>query len=526
MNSVVPPALAALEPLSGRDWFVHVERGLRSLGMRIDIAERRLRAWKSTVKAGDITFADGWQFDRLWLAPGRACLSVTAQRMYFDGATRLSLREQDILAGVRPPGPGADVEVARQWELLHELSKNLPGNPSVVNLAPVMHSLVRSREIGIGEKQIAFRSGTLNAAYRQVGFDEVPHNWLLTTCPLDGVKPEVAAEFTRRFSVAAEQRFAFLNTKVTSAEIVEAWIDRLPVDALESRHGRCLLFVLPSSEHPPSPASFRLLERLEARRVPFRRAYADDPLDYSVPDQIPSILLGSGGRPHRVTTATAAGPIWTLAVDLGHPRAASHSVLVATLVDPQGGLVHAARTVQRRDETATAPAIRGVLAACASAPAFLDAKDRQVLVVRDGRLFENESPADYLALFGESVSVVEYRKRGNPQVFLTHPSLRTPTDEFAVEVPHARTMFVCLARPRDATMLPGITKITWDKAWNRLELSPATIARVLASSAAAPGLGLHPRHLPAAVYWADGIAGVSPTDIRFLGVPCQEVRSS
>ena len=79
-------------------------------------------------------------------------------------------------------------------------------------------------------------------------------------------------------------------------------------------------------------------------------------------------------------------------------------------------------------------------------------------------------------------------------------------------------MFLVTAPPRNERALQAVAKVTWRSGWNGLQLEPSQIASVLTASATAPGLGLHSRHLPAAIYWADGIAGANDHDLRFRGV--------
>lgn len=94
---------------------------------------------------------------------------------------------------------------------------------------------------------------------------------------------------------------------------------------------------------------------------------------------------------------------------------------------------------------------------------------------------------------------------------------------FAGKVPGARTMFLVSAPPRLPDQLPNVLKLAWDDDMNGLQLDAASIAELVTASAAAPGLGLHPHHLPAALYWADGIASASDHDLRFRGIPVSQV---
>jgi hypothetical protein len=84
-------------------------------------------------------------------------------------------------------------------------------------------------------------------------------------------------------------------------------------------------------------------------------------------------------------------------------------------------------------------------------------------------------------------------------------------------------MFLVSAPPRLDDQLPNVLKFAWDDGMNGLQLDAASIAELVTASAAAPSLGLHPHHLPAALYWADGIASASDHDLRFRGIPVSRV---
>jgi len=233
---------------------------------------------------------------------------------------------------------------------------------------------------------------------------------------------------------------------------------------------------------------------------------------------LPSILIAAGGRPHRSPTSASGRPIWTVGVDLSHQTESPVSILALTLVDPDGGLVDAWTIKQQRDETVRIESITVLLANCRKRLASCDGAPN-VMVLRDGRMFENEDGNLYSEVLKTHVSLFEYRKRGNPQIAwngVGHSLIRKP---LAALVPGASTMFLVTAPSRDERTLPAVDKVTWRPEWNGLKLKPSEIANILATSAAAPGLGLHPRHLPAAIYWADGIAGANEEDLRFVGVP-------
>ena len=130
------------------------------------------------------------------------------------------------------------------------------------------------------------------------------------------------------------------------------------------REGHCVLFILPRKNQTPDYETLALFGAMEGRGIPFRRAYADDPLEYSIPDQLPSLILAAGGLPHRSPTGAAGASIWTLGVDLSHRIGQPTSTLAVTLVNPDGMLVGAWTKKQSRDETVRISTVSTLLEQC------------------------------------------------------------------------------------------------------------------------------------------------------------------
>jgi|TARA_B100000315_G_C14434655_1_gene521817 hypothetical protein len=138
-------------------------------------------------------------------------------------------------------------------------------------------------------------------------------------------------------------------------------------------------------------------------------------------------------------------------------------------------------------------------------------------------MFKNEDPKLYSEFLGENLSLFEYRKRNSPQIIQKdepHALTRTP---IAARLPEENTIFLAATPPRDDRALFSIAKVTWRPTWNQLSLTPTQISKIITNSSTAPGLGLHARHQPAAIYWADGIAGRNRNDLRFYGVPIKQL---
>lgn len=514
--------LMAVEPLPKGDWLAQIQELISSAGFNIMRRRSELLVWQQQRQSNHVCYSDGWSIGRIWLAPRRWALGVTSRRLYFVGKSmQIEERpEYEVVSGVRPPSPLASEQLESQWSLVQTLQQGLR-SAAHVSLQLVNPNLGKYREVYIGTNKYVSPPNRLNALYREHGFDVVPNDFSLVVCPLESVAENDANEFARRLEKVSSQRNTRTKVRIVSPGQIKKRLLHLKATGGQVAEGHCILFILPSSRQIPRAETMSLFESLATKGVPYRRAYADDPLDYSIPDQLPSLLIAAGGRPHRSPTNLDRMPVWTVGVDLGHRTDRSVSILALTLVDPDGGLVGAWTKEQPLDETAHAESVSNLLVQCRHRLASCDGSAR-VIVLRDGRMFENEDGNLYRATLNTDVSFFEYRKRGNPQITLlaqTDLSIRNP---LAATVPGASTMFIMTAPPRDECTLPAVAKVTWRPEWNGLNLQPSEVSSVLAASAAAPGLGLHPRHLPAAIYWADGIAGASGLDLRFMGVPVNQ----
>lgn len=517
-----PITLLAVEPLPRADWIEPSERAYVNHGYRTRRAGPSLLVWNDVRTCNGINFADGHTVSRLWLAPKRWALALTPRRLYFDGQDLDQRPEREIVGDTRPNAPERAAQVQAALAAFEVLARSArDSEPRPVSLEAVPAPLDTARRAIVGEHAAVVPPDKLNDLYKRHGFEQVPRELAITICALDGTPASVVQKIGGRIEQAARARG--LAARVSRAGI-EALLKRAQVldeTGASPATGRCVLFVLPSKDRCPSSNATEVLDRLDSIRVPYRRCYADDPFNFSVPDQLPSILQACGGLPHSSPTAIGETPVWTMGIDLGHPLGAESSRVALTLVDPKGRLVGAWTASQRRDETVKTDTLVRLLEG--SAVLYREAARNEGLVVmRDGRHFANERTALYREMLGQSTSVIECRKRKNPQM-LVGGALAGELAPFAGKVPDAHTMFLVSAPPRTDDQLPNVLKLVWDDAMNGLRLDAASIAELVTASAAAPGLGLHPHHLPAALYWADGIASASDHDLRFRGIPVSRV---
>lgn len=513
--------LMAIEPLPGRDWLIQTQRILSAAGMRCAGRGQWLFAWSDQSQCGAFTYADACVVRRLWLAPKRWALGVHSKRIYFDSAGNLTNTPvPSILHSMSDPYyqlPGAALCSKNQWDLMQVLMQYFRHGTTPVRLKLLDDDLGKSRIVEIGQDVFSYPPDELNALYRKHGFFRVPDDFVISLCPLESVSSSVTDKFSRALKEAAERRRVALRLHSILHRDIWNRLDALGPSKANVTKGNCILFILPSSKQEPEGATVRLFDILESKEVPFRRAYADDPLRFSIPDQLPSLLMAAGGHPHSSPTKFRGRPLWTIGVDLSHSHDKAISILALTLVSPDGELLGAWTKAQKRDETVDMKSIDMLLRDCRKRLAEY-AANAQVVVLRDGRIFENEDANLYGQVLECDVSLIEFRKRGNPQIINLSEPANLVSQMLAGQVPQETTIFMATAPPNDSRYLWPVSKVTWRKDWNKLGLSHLEIARVIAASAAAPGLGLHPKHLPAAIYWADGIAGSSSKDLRFIGI--------
>jgi len=474
------------------------------------IPERRRR--------DELEYADACEAHSLWLGPHRRAIGLRARRVYFVRlGGEIDRRPERMIVGARRPEP---LSPAKQVYTQHAIARELSGaldhaRFELTSVVSVGCNLAAGHTLRIGAMNHSLVGTTLDQIYREHGFDEVPTSATCSVCPLDGAEQEHAVAFAKRLARVAKARGLELRLHVRGPEAAEKRLIELEGTGEAPRPGMMLVILLPFRAKPCSSAAARLLHRLDRAGVPYRRAYVDDPQEFSIPDQVPSILAAVGGRAHRPAAVVRDG-VWLVGVDLSHPASRRHSTLAVTLVDSKGGLRGAWTRRQRLDETPRPESLRQLLLACREGLSRLEV-NAEVLVVRDGRLFENEDANLYQSVLGARTTLVELRKNGNPLIVNGHDVEGPPLAPAVVAVENCNTLFLAARSPVSPMQLPTTAKLHWDEKFNGLGLSKVELGDLVLASTGAPTLGNRPSLLPSPIYWADGIAGASDDDLRFRG---------
>ena len=501
-------------------WAEHTVQALTKDGFMTHVRPSSVLAWKATRRRGSLEFTDGIEVRRIWIAPRRAAVCGLAKRIYFQAGKPDLRPECAIVGGNRPASVAVGEILTLITRALHLIRVESTPHGNFVALESIAMDRESARQVQIGGHACLPDRAGLNGAYRAHGFDMVPEGFSITVIPTDGVNTEFASDICTRLRRAASQRHGTLVTRVTTWATAMARAANITTTGTQGRAGTCVLLLLKTKTAQPHPDALQLMRCLDAAAIPYRRAYADDPVDFSVPDQLPSLLLACGGRPHRVNLQHRGQPVWMIGLDLGHPTEGEQSTLVATLIAPNGALFATGIATQRRDETMCATALAKVINNCLRTLPDGALLHTGLVVLRDGRMFERDSIAVLRAICNCPITLLEVRKGHNPLAMQggNGSDENLVPGPFACQVPGEQTLFLNTCLPKSSSMLPSMLKVTWSDHANDLDFDATSIAQLLTASSAAPSLGLHPHHLPAALYWADGIAGRSESDLRFWGV--------
>lgn len=508
-GAVLPAFYISNDP----EWRVHVERALSGSGFRTSDDLKLVWNADAINSARGTEFSDGWMLDRLWVGGHRAAFCCLPRRIYFDSSGQIDRRpERMIFGGWRPTTPLEGRAVAL-LQLSEWLDKNLTG---------LGHEAIEATdlEVELGERCLRCvrdhrrpASVQLSAVHAELGYDEVPQGAQVLVVPVRPQLEGVAAHYAEAVGGLIGDG---ARVRIVPMERIIRRLDSIQSSPGEQRLPFVLVLVLGGRQEEIHVDIIHAMAELDRHRIPWRRAHADDDRQWSVRDQIGSLVQGLGGRAYRVFDDVLGHLPWSLGLDLSHRGHKDLSVLCGALINPQGGLARAWVHRHGRNEQISKVALRRIMREAASLVRECD-PGQGLLVVRDGRLFEREDQQFYRERLGVPVTLLELRKRRNPPVLINGDLPDSPLSASLPDMPRGDHLTFLVTLPRKHRgSFDSVLKMYWREEWDGLGLG-GSLPRILMAQSLAPGLGLHPHYLPAPLYWADGIAGASDGDLRFRG---------
>lgn len=463
----------------------------------------------------------GWALIPVSLGGRKSAVGLVPRRCYFEkctGGLPLRAREFEILDGRnRPRGDAPDLLLQNGLELLCGLSSGA----EPLTLARLAPDLASDVVIRIRGAELPARD-RLAAYHEQQGIHSLPEGPWIALIPEEGVAPETATRFAETLLAVFRRRKIDSRIRIAIRTVAQLE-ERFPSGGgaqpfrKEASSG-AVWFLLKTRSAEPSSRMLELFRRLDQAGAPWRRAYADDPLEHSVRDQAASLIQAVGGIPHRVGLREGRVLPWSLGVDLSHNHHADRSRLCVTLVSPDGALEGAWVREQPRDETARTENLRPLLREAAGTLRAAGGAGI-VLAIRDGRLFENENPDLYRSELGTRVELLELAKNSNPPLFEEEDGSgpRPPRGAVAGFHPSGQWVYLLPGVTQEVGGLESVLRFRRRPGGDSSAFADRDLAEILVALTYAPGLGSRRSRFPAPIYWADGIAGASDRDLRFRG---------
>ena len=503
-------------------WHGVVSQGIDRLGCATCRSGQAIDAWprrpeqRWRLDSGGHA-VDGWRLSNLWLGPRGRALAVRPRTIYLrpDGS-RDTRPEHEIVRGRKPP-----------WSLQHRrhalvslldrvqlaCGQHLQGPVRLDAADPNPQNAIRL----LGSTDAFPAHTNPRVVHKKGGFLSVRDGLEVLICGDANVARAPMDDYSERATVAFERRGVNgAIVRVIALDALETRLSELDQGETPERRDVPVLFMLARKGEPPSNRMIRVMGRMDRHCLPWRRAYATDDRDWSVSDQIGSLLQAAGGTSHAVELAGEECIPWSIGIDVS--KRDDYSRVATSLVDPNGRLAGSWMLDQALQENIEPDVLRRVLEATADKVPLED-RSSGILVIRDGRVFESENVDDYTRNLSAPVTLVELRKYGNPPLLLGRDADLPPGPVvgWLPQVGNGTLGFLVSLPNSTQKRFDNPLKIWMPDAWDGLRLGPERLARILYAQTLTPGLGVRRRRLPAPVYWADGIAGASDDDLRFRG---------
>jgi hypothetical protein len=470
----------------------------------------------NTIAVNDhITFAHSCKIKPIWLGPKRTGYCFLPFRQYLDPQrNRIRKPEREIIDLRKKPNSPLE----HRLQFLRQVINIVETNDVLIN-AKALTSLIVHDQLTEGASFIgAEERFPANTSLRKL-FQACMNSSKFSTKNILLIKDSSVPDsrfslFTQSIAQTLKQFCVPIQIYSPGFKKLEKRLSDIETDDFQHDNKSALWFLISDKSQPPTPKMTAVMERCDMLGIPWRRAHASDNFQWSITDQMPSVIQAFGHHLVRVGLNQTPLP-WSLGFDISQRNTFSRAC--AALVDPGGNLMKSVTLdlLDKRENLDRSSIQRLVKSALAISYRF--GPEDSLLIIRDGRLFESESADDYTDIFPGSISFVEFRKYNNPPMLVDQAPPQSPTVVWLNSSPEDWTGFLVTLPQCGKNEHDRVYKIHMKSSWNGIGLSQRTLAEILATLSMAPGLGLHPKALPAPIYWADGIAGASDTDLRFRG---------
>lgn len=455
--------------------------------------------------------ANGWLLRRFTSKGSRLLLAVTPRvTLANDQMGDLSVAEGGEISrrGFQKP----NYSIAKRIHGCHRVIETLEdqGLSSASNSVPDVSENAHWLFGASGSKERL--QGSLWNHLRRMGVSNSTQKKAIKICS------EVFSQDTLgRLERLLESAFKSLGCNINTEAIGFEEGERLASQINEGSEPNGLVFLIgvTGTRGDPIPTrTSRLFDRLDMDRISYR-AFADATLrnSYALNDQVPHLCELAGVSSYQVKLEEAFRDMIFLGFDLGHPKTLEHSVPVMSVVDNNGRLLGYWRGQQPRDETLRRKSLNEARMWLIEFANQRRLDPRHVIVMRDGRSFENDGLNEFMDQLPWAATLIELVK--NPVPLLTDGDCQAKLGTlFELEENYDALLQTSTPLIRYDIGLPIRLRLVR----NPNSLSIMQLAGAVYGLCHAPTLGLRSTRVPAPIYWSDGLAQESGKAIQFRGM--------
>ena len=266
----------------------------------------------------------------------------------------------------------------------------------------------------------------------------------------------------------------------------------------------------------PSKEALSWIHTLKAQSIDYVifNAHSDVPIAYRNHGTATHVISKLGGyHYHTVSESVPDLPEhWCIGLDLGYGALHRAQAAIVTLTDGKGRLIAYWRAIKDIGETLSPDILKeGITWVVNQAEEI--APGKKFLAFRDGVRPRDEPLRLYKDLLPHGRStLIEYAKRGNPMML---DDGKQPLPGTICTTTGSPDSFLFTVQAPMAGSLTGTVKFFTEH--NELAYTKQQIGEILIALCFAPKLSFQPSRLPAPIYWADGLAGLSGLNLQFGG---------
>jgi hypothetical protein len=470
--------------------------------------------------SSDLEYSDGFQVSVVRLGPRFHSLAIIPHLYFFENGKDVPSAKPSWEL-LNEPSSLVLHPLARRIEKVHKLHSHLVEagcgvHPDPIDLQEAHSDLLDNAYLVAGTQNIDHHiSEPLGRILQRDGLQRIPANFEVVLTAPSGDDARVAL-YARHLASAFVRVHARCEVTVASWDEFTRMIESPTKDTTPHAASRVLLVGVHGKKGEPLiPAEVSALKHLDENGTPYRMFSLENrAMIWAAFDQVSILAEAAGGRAYSVQLPFdhAHSPLVFVGLDLGHPLGSRVTWAVATIVDNSGHLVGYWRKHQERDETLREKTLTAALNWVYLVLRKMYRGQCRVMVLRDGRLFENENPNLYTQFFGEHHALVEVIKHPVPLMLVGKACAAAGT----MCVPKGSGFsFVLTSRSKNHSEinLPLKIRVVHDG----LGMGQYRVGQIIAGLSFAPTLGLSPTRLPAPIYWANGFASISETNHQFSG---------